>query len=121
MLVKGDYMGINHVDPMPLLNEREIKSFLQGSVYTWCNIKNDTWFNARYFVAMQNKDWSNTPLIYLYTRRINQGMTEIEAREKAKFDLGNMLKIVVNDDIRPYETLEFNGIRNYRWLPTYTP
>lgn len=121
MIVIGDYRGINNVDSMPTTEENNIISYLQGSVYTWCNNHPNEWFNARNFAADENKDWSNTPLIYLYTRRINSGMSEEDARRQAKFDLGNILKSVVHNDVRFYETKSINGLRNYRWLPNYIP
>lgn len=121
MLVIGDDLNIYPVDPMPQTKEDKIKSHLLGSVYSWCNNNDDAWFNTRNFVANNNKDWSNTPLIYLYTRRISSGMTDAEAHKEARLDLGKILKSVVHDDVRYYETKIIKGQRNYRWLMNYDP
>lgn len=121
MLVKGDDLIIYQVDPIPQAENDKIRSYLLGSVYTWCNNNHDAWFNIRSFVADENKDWSNTPLIYLYTRRISSGMTDAEAHKQARLDLGKILKSVVHDDVRYYETRLINARRNYRWLKNYVP
>jgi len=97
---------------------RRICDFLQGAVYTWCNARPDDCFSARDFLGRLNADWSNTPMIVLYNKHIDQGKDESQAVDAAGKDAGWLLKSVLREDKRTFDHFkdEGEGIRKYRWL-----
>ena len=97
-------------------DQRRIRDFLQGQVYAWCNARTDDWFSARDLLGGLGSDWTGTPMIVLYEKHINQGKDEEQAIADAGKDAGWLLKSVIDQDIRTFETREANLIRNYRWM-----
>jgi hypothetical protein len=65
-----------------------------------------------------NRDWSKTPLEILYNKHIRDGKSAQEAFDNAGRESGWLLKRVVNDDKRQFETEETPINRKYRWLET---
>jgi hypothetical protein len=94
--------------------------FLQGAVYCWCNIRKNDWFSLRELMGGNNRDeWSNTPLCVLYTKYIQSGKSPEDAFEAAGKDGGWILKAVVNDDPRKFETRTREVVgREYHWVST---
>jgi hypothetical protein len=94
-------------------NQR-IRDFLQGAVYCWCKNRNDEWFALRYLMGGPNFDWSATPLNVLYEKHLNRGKNEDQAVEDAGKDCGWLVKSVINDDDRQFETITEEQTRKYR-------
>ena len=85
-------------------NQR-IRDFLQGAVYCWCKNRNNEWFALRDLMGGPNFDWSATPMIVLYEKHINCGKPQDQAITDAAKDGGWLLKRVINDDERAFETI----------------
>lgn len=100
--------GISHEE------ENDIKNFLQGAVYCWCKNRKDEWFSLRDLMGGDNYFWNNTPLIQLWEKHNNLGKSDpvIEAGK----DGGWILKKVIENDNRNFETKEEEMIRKYRWI-----
>lgn len=96
-------------------NQR-IRDFLQGAVYCWCKNRNNEWFALRDLMGGPNFDWSATPMIVLYEKHINSGKPQDQAIADAAKDGGWLLKRVINDDDRAFETIVEELTRKYRWL-----
>lgn len=113
---------VNGVNPNDL---QHIRDFLQGSVYCWCNVKGKEEFAARDLVGGENTDdWDETPLHVLPRRYIADGKSRKEAFDQAGIDVGYILKSVLKDDKRVFETkvdsdARYDNVRKYRWIPNY--
>ncbi|VXC45896.1 conserved hypothetical protein [Pseudomonas sp. 8BK] len=88
-------------------------SFLQGAVYCWCKNRPDEWFALRDLVGGDNTHWSGTPLMPLYEKHSN--LSDAQAFEAAAKDVGWLLKHVVVNDIRVFETKKAGLVRQYKW------
>lgn len=103
------------------LNEAErllIYAFLQGAVYRRCNEqKTNDWFAARDLVGDRNDQWQGTPLIVVYNRfrRAYPHRDEAYAEKQAGKTIGHMLKRVIVDDKRTFETSIREQVRHYKW------
>jgi len=93
-----------------------IKAYLQGAVYSWAKNRPNEQFAARDLVGGENYEWSGTPLITLYEKHINVGKSSNEAIEAAAKDLGWLLKAVLAEDKRHFETGKSGLTAGYRWL-----
>lgn len=114
MLV-GDNIRTRDVHGLTDSELHRIRAFFQGAVYCWCNNKEtNEWFNARDFIGGNNFYWEHYPLGVLYFRQINAGKTSDEAFEQAAKDAGTILKKVLADDDKTFET-EGGYTRRYRW------
>jgi hypothetical protein len=102
-----DVYGIN--------NKQSILNFLQGAVYCWCKNRPDEWFSMRDLMGGDNYYWEGTPLLELYNKHINKGKDWEEAVAAAGKDSGWLLKRVINDDKRRFNTKTEELIRKYRW------
>jgi hypothetical protein len=89
-----------------------IRAFLQGAVYCWCKNRPNEWFSLRDLMGGENFHWQGTPLMPLYEK--HEGVEDAVAR--AGKDCGWMLKRVINDDSRIFETQKSEMIRQYRWV-----
>ena len=94
---------------------QRVYDYLQGAVYCWCKNNPDKWFSARDFLGGDNFDWTGTPMIVLFNKHINKGKTTENAISDAGKDAGWILKKVIDDDQRNFETKKENLIRKYRW------
>lgn len=95
-----------------------IRDFLQGAVYCWCKNRKDEWFSLQKLMGGENFDWQGTPLYRLYEEQINSGLTNEAAIERAGQQGGWILKALLRDDRRAFETAEGTRSREYRWLAT---
>lgn len=93
-----------------------IKAFLQGAVYSWVKNRKDEVFAARDLVGGENFDWTGTPLYCLYQKHIEQGKTNQKAIDEAGKDVGWILKAVLHEDKRTFETCDRGLSNGYRWL-----
>lgn len=95
--------------------KRNIKAFLQGGVYCWCkNRKNEKneWFSLRDLMGGDNFHWQGTPLMRLYDKHQDKA----DATKLAGKDAGWLLKAVIKEDKRVFETKVDGRIRQYRWV-----
>ncbi len=98
------------------LERQRIYDYLQGAVYCWCNNKMGEWFSARDFLGGENFDWHGTPMFILYNKHKSKGKTDKQSILDAGKDAGWILKKVINDDQRNFETKRESLIRKYRWI-----
>jgi hypothetical protein len=86
---------------------QRILDFLQGAVYCWCKNRKDEWFAARDLLGGDNFYWDGTPLIVLYEKSKDV--------EQAGKDAGWLLKKMLSDDKRTFESLTYGLVRQYCW------
>jgi hypothetical protein len=86
--------------------KQRIMDFLQGAVYCWCKNRKDEWFAARDLLGGDNYYWEGTPMSALYEKS--------KDKEQAGIDAGWLLKRVIDNDKRFFETKE-EFVRQYRW------
>src|SRR5574344_1246818 len=84
-----------------------MRAFLQGAVYCWCKNRKDEWFAARDLLGGDNYFWQGTPMVALYEKSENV--------EQAGKDAGWLLKQVIDNDKRSFETKKEGLVRQYRW------
>ena len=91
--------------------QEKIEAFLQGCVYTWCNIhEKPPKFCAADFVGGTNKEWIGTPPYTLFSSRFDQYQ-----REYPQESLGWILKNVLINDKRSFTTHEGFHSAYYTW------
>ncbi len=91
---------------------QRIMDFLQGSVYCWCKNRKDKWFSLRDLVGGNNYYWQGTPLLPLYTK--HKG-TKNQVKKAGK-DAGWLLKRVLENDRREFDSKKENLIKHYRLI-----
>jgi len=64
-----------------------------------------------------NFNWTGTPMLALDTKHINLGKASSDAIESAAKDGGWVLKHVIVNDIRMFETKKESLTRQYQWMP----
>ncbi len=95
---------------------QRILDFLQGAVYCWCKNRSDDWFSARDLLGGENYHWAGTPLLPLYLKHEDKGKDWEQAVKDAGKDAGWLLKSVIANDKRTFETKKEELIRKYRWV-----
>ncbi|KAF3984803.1 MAG: cell division protein SepF [Methylococcales symbiont of Hymedesmia sp. n. MRB-2018] len=93
--------------------KQRIADFLQGSVYCWCKNRKDEWFSLREFMGGENYYWQGTPMLPLYLKHKSKSSDPVKAAGK---DGGWLLKYVIVNDKRLFETRKKELIRQYRWI-----
>ena len=96
--------------------QKLIKAFMQGSVYCWIKNRNGEPFAARDLVGGENFEWDGTPLIVLYDKHRNAGKENDAAIKAAAKDLGWLLKAVLVEDKRHFDTGKEGLVSVYRWV-----
>ncbi len=96
--------------------KQRIYDYLHGMVYSWCASNRDGWFSARDMLGNVNFNWSGTPLQVLYDKHINEGKNPKKAIKAAGKDAGWLLKHLIANDQRQFETRLYGFIRQYRWI-----
>jgi hypothetical protein len=98
--------------------EQAIKDFLQGAVYTWCNVNKNKEFLFRDLMGGDNYYWQNTPLSVLYDKynvaNPNDGSVEIEAGKDAGMLLKAVLKVDKNKTFDQEKVTE-SGVEKNRY------
>ena len=94
----------------------QLHSFLQGAVYCWCKNRKDEWFSIRDLMGGDNFNWNGTPLFPLWQKRADDGWDENDAIVEAGKEAGWLLKSVLNNDLRRFETKKEELVRKYRWI-----
>jgi len=114
MLIKND--KVNEVYGITDREKQRIMDYLQGAVYCWCKNRPNEWFSVRDFLGGDNYDWHETPLIVLYEKHILKGKDETNAINAAGKDAGWLLKKVIAEDQRHFDTKKEDLIRKYKWV-----
>lgn len=104
-----DVKGISETDKL------RIKDYLRGAVYSWCNNNKKNWFSARDFLGGDNYFWQGTPLLVLYEKHQKLGKVWDKCVKDAGKDAGWLLKKVIDEDKRSFETKTEERIRKYSW------
>lgn len=94
----------------------KISDFLQGAVYCWCKNRKEEWFSLRDLMGGDNFYWAGTPLLPLYDEHERKGKSSEDAIRDAGKDCGWILKKVIFDDKRSFETKKEDLIRKYKWI-----
>ena len=113
-MLKGDNTRIQKIHGLADIDLQKIKAFLQGAVYSWCITRKNEWFCARDFIGGDNYYWEHYPLGVLYFRHINKHRGHDYAFDQAAKDAGKILKRVLSEDHRMFETKK-EYTRSYRW------
>jgi hypothetical protein len=98
---------IREVSGISSEEKKEIMAFLQGSVYSWCKNRKGEWFAARDLLGGDNFYWEGTPMYSLYKKSKDV--------EQAGKDAGWLLKKVINQDKRSFNTRKNGLVREYYW------
>lgn len=106
---------IRDVKEITNAEKQRIYDYLQGAVYCWCKNRFDEWFSVRDLFGGANFDWNGTPMIALYLKHKSKGKTDDKAIADAGKDAGWILKKIIDDDNREFETKKEELIRKYRW------
>ena len=92
---------------------QRILDFLQGTVYSWCKNRKGEWFSVRDLMGGDNYFWSGTPLQVLYSKY--HGRTDNPVSDAGK-DAGWLLKKVIAEDKREFDTKVEARTRQYKWV-----
>lgn len=98
------------------VEKKGIIHFLQGAIYCWCKNRPNEWFSMRDLMGGDNYYWQGTPLLPLYEKHENKGKGWESSVKDAGKDSGWLLKRVISDDKRTFETKKEELIRKYRWI-----
>jgi hypothetical protein len=107
---------VRDVSSVNAAEKDRIRDFLQGAVYCWCKNRPDEWFSLRDLMGGDNFYWQGTPMLPLYDYYFGNGRTSEQSVDQAGKDGGWLLKRVITDDQRNFETREQHQIREYHWL-----
>ncbi len=107
---------VRDVNSVNVAEKDRIRDFLQGAVYCWCKNRPEEWFSLRDLMGGDNFYWEGTAMYPLYDNLVTRGHASNQAIEQAGKDGGWLLKRVITDDQRNFETREANLIREYRWV-----
>ena len=101
-MLEGDNIRVQNVKGLTDIELEKIKAFLQGAVCCWCLSHKGEWFMAKDLIA--DHKWENYPLDVLRSRYKNQGKDDKYAFYQASKDAGKILKKVLLEDERIFET-----------------
>lgn len=97
------------------VDTKNIQNYLLGTINCFIRKNNDTWFKAKDIIL---SDWNGTPLQIVYDFFESNGLSEVESKKQAGMCLGQILKKVIFDDSRIFETKKFqDNPREYRLKP----
>ena len=102
---------IREVKKITKEDKENIVNFLQGAVYSWCK-NNDKWFALRDLMGGDNYYWEGTPLLALYKKHQDKD----NAVKLAGKDAGWILKKVIEQDKRLFDTKKEDRTRKYKWI-----
>ena len=109
----GHFRNVNGISDT---ERNQLHSFLQGAVYCWCKNRRDEWFSIRDLMGGENFNWNGTPLFPLFQKRVNEDWDDDDAIREAGKEAGWLLKSVLNNDLRRFETKKEELVRKYRWV-----
>ena len=92
-----------------------IYAYLQGAVYCWCKNHPNQWFGTRDLVGGDNFYWQGTPAYPVYEYYASFGFGNYYAITEAGKAIGRLLKRVIIEDKRTFETRSGYRTRQYLW------
>ena len=99
--------------------KQRIKDYMLGSIYCWIKNQKDgdssLWFAVRDLVGGENTNWDGTPLDVIYKKHLHE-KTSDEAFKQAAKDIGWIMKSMIFEDKRLFETKKEGMVRKYRWI-----
>ena len=104
---------VRNVSGITANEKARIRDFLQGGVYCWCKNRKNEWFSLRDLMGGDNFYWQGTPLLPLYSK--HEHKTSDPVKDAGK-DAGWLLKAVIAEDKRLFDTRKQEMIRQYRWI-----
>jgi hypothetical protein len=110
----SDIKVSRHVKGISNADLLRMKDYLQGLIYSWCNVHQKKWFAARDLVGRRNFYWQGTPVYLLYQKHRNKGQDNDTAKSSAAKDLGWILLKVIKNDKRHFHTRK-HYTREYSW------
>lgn len=115
MSLIGDNIRTQNVAWLDDEAKQHMMNYLQGHVYCWCkNNQPNSWFAARDLLGGVNRDWTGTSLQPLYDHYIDMALPHNIAVRRAGVDVGKLLKVVLAQDNRLFET-RVQHVREYCW------
>ncbi|MGA1939213.1 hypothetical protein [Arcobacter sp. YIC-310] len=109
-MLKNDF-EVREVKNITNLDKQRIEDFLQGAVYCWCKNNKDKWFALRDLMGGENFDWRGTPLFNIYKKNEDKD----NAISLTGKDMGWLLKKVIKNDQRYFDTKKEEMTRKYKW------
>jgi hypothetical protein len=107
---------IREVTGLTVDEKEKIMDFLQGAVYCWCKNRKNEWFSMRDLMGGDNYYWIGTPLQVLYDKHENKGKDRDSSVKDAGKDSGWLLKKVLKNDRRTFDSKNEALIQNYIWI-----
>ena len=101
MLVNETYEERN-VNSVTENQKKEVKEFLACLVRIWCLTTPEKSFTCS--ELLNNADWEKKPLCYMYDYYKKQGESDEEAKNHDSVDIGWLLKEVISEMPRKFET-----------------
>ena len=83
-------------------SKKEVKEFLECLVRIWCLTTPEKSFTCS--ELLNNADWEKKPLCYMYDYYKNKGESDEEAKNHDSVDIGWLLKEVISEMPRKFET-----------------
>lgn len=105
---------IREVTGITDVQKQSICDFLQGAIYCWCKNRKGEWFAMRDLMGGDNFFWEGTPLYELYLKHERMGKGEQAIGDAAK-DAGWLLKKVIDDDKRIFDSEKRDLVSQYKW------
>ena len=126
MSITNDDQPANAISSLPESDLPKARAFIQGAVYCWCKNKPGEVFAVRDLFGRENTDWGGTPLQTIYDhwsssyREQNPELSDDELHEKAADqaakDVGWLVKSVLQNDRREFESSDAGMAKGYKWV-----
>ena len=126
MSITNDDQPARNINSLPEFGPAEARAFIQGAVYCWCKNKPGEVFAVRDLFGRENTDWGGTPLqeIYGHWSSLYRGqhpeLSDDELHEKAAdqaaIDVGWLMKSVLQNDRREFESSDVGKAKGYKWV-----
>ena len=115
MLVNETYEERN-VNSVTENQKKEVKEFLACLVRIWCLTTPEKSFTCAELLKVNNADWKEEPLRYMYDYYIEIGKNEKQSKKLDSQDIGWILKETILEMPQKFETDS-----SYRKIYTYIP
>lgn len=104
-----------NVSGITTAERRGVEAFIKSKVDAWITARGSDAFEVRDLLADVDPTWKGTPLRAL-TDHYRLSCNEASAREKAGRALGKLVKSILNDDRRLFETSSEGRARSYGYV-----
>jgi len=126
MSIINDDQPANAINSLPEFGPAEVRAYIQGAVYCWCKNMPGQIFAVRDLFGGDNADWNRTPLqviYYYWSSSYREQYPELsddelheKAAEQASKDVGWLMKSVLQDDRREFESCDVGKAKGYKWV-----